>query len=199
MCSGSDPPSPGSGRLAECRRILTRHTSVCRFSAGSGSRATTRRRLIQLGAIERALADLEPARARYLACFAYILSRVARADHEVADAESRLMAQIVAERGGLPLEQAALVVRIATREGLRHGGTEDFIVTREFAGLADREQKLALLDCLFAVSAVDRSIHTVEDNAIRQIASELRLEHSDFIAARSAHAEHLRVLKKETT
>ena len=87
---------------------------------------------------ERALSDLEPARARYLACFAYILSRVARADHEVADAESHLLAQIVAERGGLPIEQAALVVRIAATEGLRHGGTEDFIVTREFAGIADR-------------------------------------------------------------
>jgi uncharacterized tellurite resistance protein B-like protein len=151
-----------------------------------------------VGEIEKALADLEPARARYLACFAYILSRVARADHDVAEAESRLMAQIVAERGGLPIEQSALVVRIATSEGLRHGGTEDFIVTREFAGLADRLQKLALLDCLFAVSAVDDTIQTVEDNEIRQIASELRLEHADFIAARSAHVEHLRVLKKET-
>ena len=126
-------------------------------------------------------------RARYLACFAYILSRVARADSEVADAELRLMEQIVAERGSLPPEQAALVVQIATREGLRHGGTEDFIVTREFAGLADREQKLALINCLFAVSAVDQSIRTIEDNAIRQIASELRLEHADFIAARAEH------------
>ena len=106
------------------------------------------------------------------------------------------MEQIVAERGGLAPDQAALVVRIATHEGLRHGGTEDFIVTREFAGLADRGQKLALLDCLFAVSAVDQSIRTVEDNAIRQITSELRLEHGDFIAARSAHVAHLRVLKK---
>jgi uncharacterized tellurite resistance protein B-like protein len=150
-----------------------------------------------LSEIEKALADLEPGRARYLACFAYILSRVARADHDVAADESRLMAQIVAERGGLSLEQAALVVRIAASEGLRHGGTDDFIVTREFAALADRAQKLALLDCLFAVSAVDRTIQTVEDNEIRQIANELKLEHADFIASRSAHVEHLRVLKKD--
>jgi uncharacterized tellurite resistance protein B-like protein len=150
-----------------------------------------------VGEIEKALSNLEPARARYLACFAYILSRVARADHDVADDESRLMEQIVAGRGGLPIEQAALVVRIATGEGLRHGGTEDFIVTREFSAIADRGQKLALLDCLFAVSAVDRTIQTVEDNEIRQIANELKLEHADFIAARSAHVEHLRVLKKD--
>ena len=149
-----------------------------------------------VGAVEQALAGLDPGRARYLACFAYILSRVARADSRgrrcrvAADGADRRRARRPAA------EQAALVVQIATREGLRHGGTEDFIVTREFAGLADREQKLALLDCLFAVSAVDQSIRTVEDNAIRQIASELRLEHADFIAARAAHAEHLRVLRK---
>ena len=150
-----------------------------------------------VSAVEKALAGMEPARARYLACFAYILSRVARADSDVAEAELRLMERIVSDRGGLPIEQAALVMQIATREGLRHGGTEDFIVTREFAALADREQKLALLNCLFAVSAVDQSIQTVEDNAIRQIASELRLEHADFIAARASHAAHLRVLRKE--
>ena len=149
-----------------------------------------------VGEVEKALSGMPPAEARYLACYAYILSRVARADHDIGDAESRLIERIVADRGGLPLEQATLVVRIATSEGLRHGGTEDFIVTREFSALADRAQKLALLDCLFAVSAVDREIHTVEDNEIRRIASELKLEHGDFIAARSAHVEHLRVLKK---
>jgi uncharacterized tellurite resistance protein B-like protein len=149
-----------------------------------------------LGEIEKALDGLDPARARYLACFAYILNRVARADQEVGEREARLMERMVAERGGLPIEQAALVVRIATSEGLRHGGTEDFIVTREFAGLADRAQKLALLDCLFADSAADESIGTVEDNVIRQITSELRLEHADFIAARSSHVSYLRVLKK---
>jgi uncharacterized tellurite resistance protein B-like protein len=169
--------------------------SILRWLGLEGDDATT---VDSVGEIEKALSGLEPSRARYLACFAYLLSRVARADHDVAEAESRLMEQIVVERGGLPIEQAALVVRIATREGLRHGGTEDFIVTREFAGIADRAQKLALLDCLFAVSAVDRTIHTVEDNEIRQIASELRLEHADFIAARSAHLEHLRVLKKDS-
>jgi uncharacterized tellurite resistance protein B-like protein len=149
-----------------------------------------------VGEIEKVLASLEPSRARYLACFAYILSRVARADHQITAPEVRLMERIVTERGGLPADQASLVVQIAAREGLRHGGTEDFIVSREFAGLADRDQKLALLECLFAVSAADDSIGTVEDNAIRQIASELRLEHSDFITARTAHVRHLNVLKK---
>ncbi len=151
-----------------------------------------------LGEIEKALTDLEPARARYLAGFAYILSRVAGADHEISEAESSLMERLVAERGHLPSEQAALVVRIAKTQTQRHRGTEDFIVTREFGTLATRDQKLALLDCLFAVSSSDSSIRTIEDNEIRRIASELRLEHADFISIRSAHIGHLEVLRKQT-
>jgi uncharacterized tellurite resistance protein B-like protein len=141
--------------------------------------------------IERALTELEPREARYLACFAYILHRVARADHEISDDESALIERLLAERGRMSPERAALVVKIARNESIRHGGTEDFIVTRECAGIATREEKLALLDCLFAVSATDQSIRTVEENEIRRIASELKLDHSDYMAARTAHVEHL--------
>jgi uncharacterized tellurite resistance protein B-like protein len=144
-----------------------------------------------LSEIEKALAELDPADARYLAGFAYILHRIARADHEISEEESALIQQLVAERGGLPADRAALVARIAKTEGLRHGGTEDFLVTREFAVVATREQKLALLDCLFAVSASDRSIRTVEDNEIRRVASELKLDHADYIAVRTAHVAYL--------
>ena len=147
-----------------------------------------------LDEIERALSGLEPAKARYIACFAYILGRVARADHEVTPQESAEMERLIAERTGLPAEQAMLAVKIATAHGLRHGGTEDFLVTREFTALATREQRLALLDCLFELSSTDASIVMLEDNELRRITSELKLEHADFIHARSVYLQHLKVL-----
>ena len=148
-----------------------------------------------LAEVERQLDSLNPQRARFLACFAYLLGRVARADHEVTDAERETMEGLVASRGGLTPEQVGLAVRIATAHGLKFGGTEDFLVAREFAALATREEKVALLDCLFAVSAADESIATKEDNEVRRIASEINVGHDDFIAARSRHAQHLEVLK----
>ena len=144
-----------------------------------------------LAEIETALTQLDPKEARYLACFAYILHRVARADHEITDGESALIHRMVVEHGGIDGERAALVARIARSEGLRHGGTEDFIVTREFERLATHEQKVALIDCLFAVSSTDESIRTVEDNEIRRVASELKLDHSEYIRIRRAHVHHL--------
>ena len=77
--------------------------------------------------------------------------------------------------GHLPEDQAILVVQIAKSQNQLFGGTENFLVTREFRDMASREQRLELLDCLFAVSAADDSISTVEENQIRQISSELGL------------------------
>lgn len=147
--------------------------------------------------IVKTLDELEPKRARYIAAFAYILSRVANADLKISREETLEMERIVKELGGLPEEQAVIVVQIAKTQNLLFGGTEDFLVTREFNKIADREQKMALLHCMFAVSSSDESISSAEDSEIRQIASELLLERKDFIEVRSRYREYLAVLKKE--
>ncbi len=148
-----------------------------------------------LADIERQLDGMERSRARYLACFAYLLGRVARADHDVSDVERRAIETLVREHGGVAADQSALVVEIATAHGLRFGGTEDFLVSREFAALALPADKETLLDCLFAVSAADESIATREDNEIRRIASEINIGHDTFIAARRRYVEQLEVLR----
>jgi uncharacterized tellurite resistance protein B-like protein len=155
-----------------------------------------------VGAVRRiadALDRIEPARARYIAAFAYLLGRVACADREVSADETRVMEGIVQERGHLPEEQAVLVVQIAKSQNLLFGGTEDFLVAREFDQMATHEEKLALLDCLFAVSAADQSITVVEDNEISRIAQSLKLEHSDLVRARLSYKEYLRVLQRPVT
>jgi uncharacterized tellurite resistance protein B-like protein len=146
--------------------------------------------------IVAALDRLEPDRARHIAVFAYILSRVARADLAISEAETRAMEAIIVREGGLAPEQAILVVQMAKTQAILFGGTENYLVTREFNRLATREDKLALLRCLFAVSASDDSVSLKEDNEIRRICSELRLTHADFIAARSEFRDQLSVLKK---
>ncbi len=157
-------------------------------NAASGDTDTVRR---IVGALDR----LEPARARYIAAFAYILGRVALADRHCSDAETRTMEQLVMRHGALPEEQAVVVVQMAKSQNALFGGTEDFLVTREFNDLATPEQKLALLDCLYAVSAADHSIATVEDNEVRRIALELHVPFDAFIRVRLAYRARLAVLK----
>jgi len=149
--------------------------------------------------ITDALDRLDPERARYIAGFAYVLSRVARADLKISDQETRAMERLVAGHGGLPEEQAIIVVQIAKTQNKLFGGTENFLVTREFAKIASFDQKLALLDCLFAVAASENLITTEEDNEIRQIADELGIEHRDFIAVRSKHRDQLSFLNRPSS
>jgi uncharacterized tellurite resistance protein B-like protein len=102
----------------------------------------------------------------------------------------------VMDHGQLPHEQAVRVVRIARSEATRSGGTDDFLVTRELNAIASHEEKLALVECLFAIAAADASILTVEDNEVRRIANELKVEHHEYIAVRSRYLQHLRVLRR---
>ena len=145
--------------------------------------------------ISRAMEELSPDRAKFIAAFAFILGRVANADLDISAEEVAEMERIVERVGGLPEEQAVLVVQIAKAQHMLFGSTENFVVTQEFNRIANKIQKRALLHCLFAVSSSDQSISVKEDNEIRAISRELRLDHSDFIAARSIYREHLNVLK----
>ena len=138
-----------------------------------------------------ALDRLEPAQARYLARFAYLLGRVAHADQRVSPEETLAMETLIEQEGGIPSTQAMLVVGLAKSSSVLFAGTEDFIVARDFAATATHEQKLSLLRCLFAVSAVEGNISIEEEREIQRVARELRIEQSDVIALRLQYRKHL--------
>jgi uncharacterized tellurite resistance protein B-like protein len=146
--------------------------------------ATARRIVARLEA-------LPPAEARFLACFAYVMSRAANADFDISDDETRLMEQFSVQYGGLDRAQAVLVVEMAKLQARVNGGTEDFVVTREFRDISTPAQRLALLRCCFAVGAVDGTITAAEASTINEIARELDLEPADINAVRAEFHEQL--------
>ncbi len=138
---------------------------------------------------------LEPAQGRYIAAFAFVLSRVANADLVISEDEVRRMEEVVRELGGLEEAQAVLVVQIAKSQQSLLGGTENYLVTREFDKIATREQKERLLHCLFEVSAADDEISMVEENEVRKIAEEMQFDHHEFSAIRSKYNEKRSLLR----
>ena len=159
---------------------------------GSAARTTAESDTVRK--IVESLDHMPPDDAARLAAFAYVLGRVARADLDVSPDETREMERIVCEHGALSRDQAVIVVHMAKTHNLLFGGTENYLVTREFNRLASTAEKKHLLDCLFAVSAADSRVTGAEDQVIRQIADELLLEHRDFIEARSRYRSQLSVL-----
>jgi uncharacterized tellurite resistance protein B-like protein len=153
-----------------------------------GDTETVRKIVGQLEALPRE-------RARFIAAFAYILGRVANADRHVSADETAAMEEIVRRFGALPEEQAVLVVQIAKSQNQLFGGTENFLVTREFREISSPGERRQLLDCMFAVSAADDSISSVEESQIRQIASELGFNHREYVQARLAYSDQREVLR----
>lgn len=139
--------------------------------------------------------SLPAERARYVAAFAYIISRVARADLHVSPSERDMMEHLVEEYGELPSQQARLVVEIAVHQNELLGGTENFLVTREFKQLSTRDQRQHMLLCLFAVAAADDVISAVEEEQIRRIATELGFSHEDFVRMRTAYNDKREVVR----
>jgi uncharacterized tellurite resistance protein B-like protein len=162
-----------------------------------GKRDASSRETDTVRKIVQTLDCMEPNRAKFIAGFAYLLGRTARADLTISLKETQAMEHILMERGGLPEEQAIIVVQMAKTQSILFGGTENYLVSREFRDLSTHEEKLALLDCLFAVAASENMISTIEDNEISQIADELRIEHPDFISIRSKYRHALAVFQKE--
>jgi hypothetical protein len=129
---------------------------------------------------------------KFVAGFAYVLGRAAHGDLSVSDEEAAMIERTVAEVGGLSEAQAVLVVEIARHQAELYGATEDYLVTREFASAATREQRERLLRGAFAVAAAD-SIDAMESAELNSIGKELgftdgevdsmRLEFRDQLSA----------------
>ena len=145
--------------------------------------------------IARELDALPDDQALHLATFAYVLGRVAHADSHFSEVETQKMQDIVQVLGHIQESQAVLLVEIAKHQVRLFGGTDNVTVSRRFRELSTPEQRIELLECVFAVSAADDSITVVEEGQARQISTELGLTHKEFVQARSAYVDHLEALK----
>ena len=134
---------------------------------------------------------LEPARARYLARFAYLLGRVAHADRQISAEETRAMESLVQREGALMPDQATVVVALAKNSNLLFGGTADYQVALEFAEAATYDEKLSLGRCLFAVASSDQQISMAEEAEIHRILNQLRILPEDLTKLRVEHGRYL--------
>ena len=165
--------------------------SLLRFLGLGGEERNTSSETATVRKIAARLERLDPEMARYLAAFAYVLARVAHADLSIDSEETAAMERIVTQLADLAPEEAALVVEIAKSQTRLLGGTENYVVTRQFRKISTREQRGKLLECLYAVAAADGSITGPESGEIVAIAEELGFTRPEANALRSAYREKL--------
>ena len=141
--------------------------------------------------IAEKLERLDPDKAKFLAAFAYVLARVANADLEIDESETAEMQRSLRALSGLSESEAALAVEIAKSQSRLLGGTENYVVTREFRSISTREQRGQLLQSLYAVAAADGTITTDESAEIVAIAEELGFTRLEANSLRSHYRDRL--------
>jgi tellurite resistance protein len=137
------------------------------------------------------LERLDSDKAKFLAAFAYVLARVANADLEIDKAETAEMERALRALSELSEAEAALAVEIAKSQARLLGGTENYVVTREFKSISTREQRAALLQCLYAVAAADGTISGEETSELQAIGEELGFTRPEANALRAQYRDKL--------
>jgi uncharacterized tellurite resistance protein B-like protein len=140
------------------------------------------------------LESMPAAEAHKMATFAYVLARAAAAEFGVSDVETHQIEQLLVEQG-LSEPQAILVTEIAKSTSRLIGGTEDYIVTREFRLNSTPEERLALVRACYLVSAADDTITAGESSVLDEIARELDIESPQVTAIRSEFADRFSALQ----
>jgi uncharacterized tellurite resistance protein B-like protein len=142
------------------------------------------------------LQELPMERRRFIGGFAYVLGRAAHADLDITSDEIAFIEKTIVEVGGLPEAQAVLVVEIAKHQTELYGGTEDYLVTREFAARATEEQRHAVVRAAFAVVAADHEISSVEYAELTAIATELGLNRAELNVIRNEYKDQLSAIQR---
>lgn len=157
--------------------------------SASGDTATVRRIVARLEA-------LPPERARFVASAAYTLARAAHADLEISAEETATIERELQAHGAIDEATAVLVTEMAKLQARSVGGTEDYVVTREFASIATEEQRTDVLRACYAVGAASGSISAEESAVLSQIANELQLDPSIVNAVRAEFHERFSAVQE---
>ena len=165
--------------------------SLLRFLGLAGAESSPTNESDTIRRIASQLEEMPPEQARYLASFSYVLARVAHADLEIDASEVAEMERIVRETAGLTESEAVLVVQIAKSQAQNLGGTDNYVVTREFRKTSTPEQRATLLQCIYAVAAADGTISGAEATEIMQIAEELGFTRAEANSLRGQYRDKL--------
>jgi len=155
----------------------------------AGDTATVRRIVGKLEA-------MPPDQARLIASAAYILARAANADQDISAEETAVMEAALQRDDALDEATAVLVVEMAKLQAKTVGGTEDFVVTREFRSLATDDQCMNVLRACFLIGAANGSISAEESAVANEIANELEIDDATLAALRAEFTDQMSAVQE---
>lgn len=164
-------------------------TALTTAATTAGETATVRRIVAKLEAM--------PAeQARFIASAAYTLARAANADLEISADETAAIEAALQTKGALDEPTAVLVTEMAKLQAKTVGGTEDYVVTREFRNLTNETQRLEVLRACYVIAAASGSISAEENAVVNEIGRELDLDPAAVNAVRADFLDRLSAVQE---
>ena len=150
----------------------------------AGDTATVRRIVAKLEA-------MPPEQARLLAAAAYTLARAANADLEISADETAAIERELQEGEHIDEPTAVMVTEMAKLQAKTVGGTEDYVVTREFKSISSPELRIRVLRACFAIAAANGVISAEETSVLNQTTEELDIDDATLNTIRADYHEQL--------
>jgi uncharacterized tellurite resistance protein B-like protein len=146
-------------------------------------------------AVHAHLAHLPRERAELVAAFAGLLMRVAHADQEVSAAEDTALRRLVREHAGLGASESEAVATLVTSHAQGIAGIDYALLTRAMNEHASPDDKLHLVECLYAIATADDLVSVVEDDQIAAVGRALMVTRGSMLEIRARHRERLEVVQ----
>jgi uncharacterized tellurite resistance protein B-like protein len=118
---------------------------------------------------------------------AALLIETARADFTQSAEEQAAFEPLLCRALDLPAEEVHALVEQASERVDESTSLYDF--TRVINDHYDPQQKLALIDCMWAVAYADGDLDKYEEHLIRQVATLTYVPHSDYINSKLRRAK----------
>ncbi len=142
-----------------------------------------------LAQISAKLDGLNPPEAERIISLAFLLCRVALADHHMTDEEEKQIAETLRSKFSLSDEHLSLLLELLHDEQKVFGSTKNYSLTKGMAESFSEAEKVKIMECLFRVAAADQRLTPEEESELRNITSQLGLDDGVFIDLRIQYRE----------
>jgi uncharacterized tellurite resistance protein B-like protein len=127
--------------------------------------------------------------------FSGLLGKVAYSDRIIKDEELKEIEKILLESTSLSSSLYEAVLDVVRRNTKELKGLQDYRYLRILNEVCSKEQKMDILQALFAVAAADDEIDFHEDHDLAIIAKGLNLSQQEFTEVRVKFSDKLSVMK----
>jgi uncharacterized tellurite resistance protein B-like protein len=147
------------------------------------------------GGMEAILQGFAESDIKYVTGFAGLLGKVAYADMEISEDEVAKMQSVLSNTLRLRDAQVGLIIEMLQKHSVQLCSIEDYRYVRMINEECDKEQKMELIEAMFAVASADESVSSEEDSAIYVVSKGIGLSHKEFVSVRAQFKKYLEVLK----